>query len=160
MKVSAHALLDAGISTPDGELRSRAVLPFFTPNLDVQFLLLVMPTGELSLVGVPSQVVEGELQYLLSPTRRNIADSGPAEFSNLLHYDPWWLLRDRDDVEKETRAAIVATNIAEARVGGRRLSDVLFDNSLMRVEGVRVRRRFLGSRLILRDQLPGAFSRG
>lgn len=147
------------LSAADGNVRSRCVLPFFTARLEVRFLLVVLPRGEPFVVrDFPQQVAGRSLLYSALPSRRSpLAEADPVEISPLLHYDPWWLLRDRHDVPEQVRTAVIGTNVAQAKIRGRRLSTVYFDDTLMSVAGARVSRWLPGAGFIARDELFGAF---
>jgi hypothetical protein len=98
------------------------------------------------------------LRYTFMPALQNqLVHVRPEEFSNLLHYDPWWLLQDRDDIPQEVRDAVVATNIADLEIDGKPLSEVYFEDTLLRVGGVRVLHRLQGSRFIRRNDLLPIF---
>jgi hypothetical protein len=156
---SAHSLLDAILAKPDGEVRTRAVLPFFTSGLQVQFLLVALPDGQCFVLrDLPDAVSGRTLHYKLAPANQlPLAQAPASEIAPLLHYDPWWLLRGRDDIPKDVRDAAIGTNIAELEIEGRKISTLCFDDGLSSVVGARVPRRLLGSRFIPREDLFQVF---
>jgi hypothetical protein len=153
--LSAHSLRSATLATPDGDVRTRAVLPFFTRGLQVQFLLMALPSGQCFLLrDLPYEVSRRTLRYRLEPANQfPLAQARASEIAPLLHYDPWWLLRGRDDIPEDVRDAAIGTNIANLQIDGRKISTVCFDDRLSSVVGARVPRRLLGSRLIPREDL-------
>ena len=153
-RISAHALLGTTFSTPDGDIKTHVVLPFFTRGLEVRFLLVVLPDDRLFVVrDPPFEATRRVVRYAIMPTNQALADTRPRDIALLLHYDPWWLLRGREDVPAAVRDAAISTNIANTRVEGRHVSSVHFDVSLSSVVGIRVSRRLLGSRWIPREDL-------
>jgi hypothetical protein len=78
---------------------------------------------------------------------------GVRELDGLLHFDPWWLLRDRADVPEAVRAAAIRTNIADAPLGEGKVANVYFDDNLASVEAVRLTRGFGRRNLVVRDEL-------
>ena len=157
--LSAHSLLGATLAKPDGDVRTRAVLPFFTSELQVQFLLVALPDGQpFILRDLPHEISGSTLRYRLTPANQfPLAEARASEIAPLLHYDPWWLLRGRDDIPEDVRDAAIGTNITELEIEGRKISTVCFDDRLSSVVGARIPRRLLGSRFIPREDLFQVF---
>ena len=153
--LAARQLLRTRVSTPGETRPSRAVLPFFTRRLDVRLLLVLFDTGELKVIhDPPSRVTPRELRYEFTPRKEvELRTMNAADFEPLLHFDPWWLLRDRRDVAEDLRATIVRSNIAAARIDRRPITSARFDHDLMRVVEVTTPRRLAGRRVIGADEL-------
>jgi hypothetical protein len=66
------------------------------------------------------------------------------EIEPLLHFDPWWLLRERQDVPEAIRHAAMATNLA-----GEKVRAVYFDDGLASVVAARI----AGRGRLRRDEL-------
>ena len=156
-EIDARALLRARIRTSEGDTRTRAVLPFFAPSLDVSFLLVVLSDNRCAVTtDLPQRVARRALHYPLSPSLdRSLADVDPWDLEPLLHFDPWWLLRNRTDLPEPVCRAAMATNIAETRFAGRMLRTIYFDEGLTRAVAARVEGGFRGSRVV-GDDLLGA----
>jgi len=60
-------------------------------------------------------------------------------FFNSLHCDPWDYLPDISGLPEELSKVFRASNICGRKVGGQKLSDVLYDESLSRVEHVELK---------------------
>ena len=153
--LAARQLLRTRVSTPLESRPTRVVLPFFTRRLDVRFVLVLLDTGDLRVIhDPPSRVTPRELRYEFTPRQEvDLRTMQASEFEPLLHFDPWWLLRDRRDVDEKVRATIVGSNIAAARIDGRPITSVHFDHDLMRVVDVTTPRRLAGRRVIGADEL-------
>ena len=125
----------------------------------MQFLLVALPDGQRFILrDLPHAISRGALRYRLTPANQfSLAEARASEIAPLLHYDPWWLLRDRDDIPEDVRDAAIGTNIAELQIEGRKISTLCFGDGLSSVVGARVPRRLLGSRFIPREDLFPVF---
>jgi len=132
-EIDARSLRRARIDAPEGVLRG-AVLPFFTPLLDVRLLLVVPAGGELLVTrDLPRRVAGHTLEYGLAPHPEPAARAlSRVTLARRLHFDPWWLLRGRRDVPLPLLQALLATNLA-----GRDLGTVWFDDALLAVVAAR-----------------------
>lgn len=148
--IDAHALRKATLRTVEGKTPTRAVLPFFTADLEVRFLLVVLADGQCVVTWDLPQRVRRRSLFFPFPVALDRPLSGLTvrEIEPLLHFDPWWLLRDREDVPEAIRRAAVATNLA-----GERVRAVYFDDGLATVVGARIAGRGRLRRDELRDLL-------
>ena len=67
------------------------------------------------------------------------ASLNPSVFLSNLHCDPWDYLPSVQGLPEELSKMFSASNICGRKVGGQKLSDVFFDESLSRVEHVELR---------------------
>jgi len=144
-EIDAHKLLRASLRSPIGVTRTEAVLPFFTQQLVVKMLLVVMRDGGLFVTReLPQHVTWRTLVYSFPPRLgRALAEVHPRELKPLFHFDPWWLLRERKDVPDAVREAAIATNIAGSAVADGELRKLYFDDALTAVVAARTRDRFV-----------------
>ena len=133
--IDAHGLRRAGLKTVEGKTPTVAVLPFFSLDLEVRFLLVVLADGQLVVTWDLPQRVARRTLFFPFPVAldRPLAGMSVREIEPLLHFDPWWLLRERQDVPPLLREAIVATNLA-----GPAVRTVYFDDGLTMVAGARI----------------------
>jgi hypothetical protein len=158
-KIRAHALLQAVLVEPERRARTEAVLPFFSARLQVKFLLVVFPDGRCSVLqDLPRRASRRVLQYPFPARHTPLDELRAADFEQLYHYDPWWLLRGREDLDADLLAAIVASNIAGRKLEGAEVLSVYYHDTLLDVVGARVRRRLLGTRFLGPDALIQALS--
>lgn len=129
------ALRRAGLKTVEGKTPTLAVLPFFSADLEVRFLLVVLRDGQCVVTWDLPQRVARRTLFFPFPVAldRPLAAMSAREIEPLLHFDPWWLLRERPDIPPAVREAAVATNLA-----GDRILTVYFDDGLAAVVGARV----------------------
>jgi hypothetical protein len=133
--IDASALRRASLRTADGKTPTVAVLPFFSVDLEVRFLLVVLGDGRCVVTwDLPQRVARRTLHFPFPVALdRPLAGLSVREIEPLLHFDPWWLLRDRTDVPPPVREAAMATNLA-----GTSVRTVYYDDGLASVVGARV----------------------
>lgn len=135
-EIQAKTLLDCALESPVGTTRAHAVFPFFTHDLETKFLLVVAEEGRILITrDLPTGVVSRVLAYPEQPRLRRIEQ---VSFARLWHFDPWWLLRDREDVPANTRKAIVATNLAGKAIPDGPIKNMWFDDRLASVTSARI----------------------
>ena len=129
--IDARSLRKTSLKSLEGTTRAQVVLPFFDAHLDVHSLLVILEDGRCVLTpDLPQRVARKTLVYSFAPRLDQSLESVPvATIQPLFHFDPWWLLRDRDDIPQGVRDAVVATNIAEE------VKTVYFDSALTHVVG-------------------------
>ena len=144
--IDARALRRAVFRTVEGKTGTAAVLPFFSADLDVRFLLVALADGQLVVTwDLPQRVRRRTLSYPFPVALdRPLSNMSVREIQPLLHFDPWWLLRGRQDVPEPVRQAAMATNLA-----GERVRTVYFDDGLATVVGARI----AGRGVLRRDEL-------
>jgi hypothetical protein len=141
--IDAHALRKASLKTVEGKTPTEAVLPFFSVDLEVRFLLVVLTSD------LPQRVARRTLFFPFPVALdRPLAGMSVREIEPLLHFDPWWLLRERPDVPELVREAAVATNLA-----GEKVRTVYYDDGLATVVGAHIAGRGRLSRDDLLDLL-------
>lgn len=155
--IHPRRLINVSLRWPDGKVRARAVLPLFTPRLDVRQLLVLLADGRLVLTAdLPAGVGRRGLEYGFEPAlHRELSSVSPRELDSLLHFDPWWVVRDREDLPPALKAAVVHSNIAGHALPQGTLDLVQYDDGLDTVVAGRVRRGLRRSRLG-RDELRAA----
>jgi len=133
--IDARALRKASLKTVEAKRPVEAVLPFFSIDLEVRFLLVVSGDGQCVVTWDLPQRVARRTLFFPFPVAldRPLTGLTVREIEPLLHFDPWWLLRDRPDIPVPIREAVVATNVA-----GEEVRTVYFDESLATVVGARV----------------------
>jgi hypothetical protein len=133
--IDALALRRASLKTIEGKTPTAAVLPFFSIELEVRFLLVVLGDGRCVVTwDLPQRAAPRKLFFPFPVALdRSLAGLSVREIEPLLHFDPWWLLRDRQDVPQLVREAVVATNLA-----GGEVQTVYFDEALATVVGARL----------------------
>jgi hypothetical protein len=129
------ALRKASLKTVEGKTPTVAVLPFFSVDLEVRFLLVVLGDGQCVVTWDLPQRVARRTLFFPYPVAldRPLAGMSVREIEPLLHFDPWWLLREKPDVPPPVREAVVATNLA-----GEKVRTVYFDDGLASVVGARI----------------------
>ena len=136
--VGAESLLDCSLESPAGGIRTQAVLPFFDAELSVKFLLVVLH-GERGGVKVtkhlPTGVVSRTLAYPRPPRLTGLRHD---LFRGVWHFDPWWLMRGRDDVGETVREAVIATNLAGKKVPDGVIDNFRYDDGLTAVADARI----------------------
>ena len=139
-EVDARSLLRPYLHTPAGVFRADAVFPFFTDRLRVRMLLMALRGDRLVVTGdLPERVARRTLFYQRADRlEQPLATVNPREIGPLLHFDPWWLLRERTDLPGAVRRALVATNISGRKVAGGKLATVYFDGELSTVVAARI----------------------
>ncbi|MHC4135838.1 MAG: hypothetical protein ACYTDU_04565 [Planctomycetota bacterium] len=148
--IDAHALRKASLKTVEGKTPTEAVLPFFSVDLEVRFLLVVLGDGRCVVTWDLPQRVARRTLFFPFPVAldRPLAGMSVREIEPLLHFDPWWLLRERPDVPELVREAAVATNLA-----GEKVRTVYYDDGLATVVGAHIAGRGRLSRDDLLDLL-------
>jgi hypothetical protein len=133
--IDALGLRKATLKTVEGKAPLQAVLPFFSTDLEVRFLLVVLGDGRCVVTwDLPQRVARGTLFFPFPVALdRPLAGMSVREIAPLLHFDPWWLLRGRTDVPEPVRDAAIATNLA-----GERVKTVFYDDCLASVVGARI----------------------
>ena len=131
--IDARSLRKTSLKSLEGTTRAQAVFPLFDSHLVVHSLLVILEDGRCVLTpDSPQRVARKTLIYSFPPRLDRPLESVPvATIQPLLHFDPWWLLRDRDDIPKGVRDAVVATNMAD------KVRTVYFDDALTHVVGPR-----------------------
>ncbi|MHC4957917.1 MAG: hypothetical protein ACYTGN_06035 [Planctomycetota bacterium] len=131
--IDAGTLRDCTLESPIGTTRTKAILPFFTADLETKWLLVVLDDDSLVVVKEkPTGLVSRALSFPKAPRLRKFKHVQVASLKGLKHYDPWWLLKDRKDIPDPLRKAAIATNIAKQVEG------VRYDAALAAVAGARV----------------------
>ncbi|MHC4956004.1 MAG: hypothetical protein ACYTGZ_19330 [Planctomycetota bacterium] len=160
-ETDAYSLLRAKLIGPDGVTSTNAVLPFFTEYLDVKFLLIVLRGGDLVVTrDLPQRVSRRVLTYSFDlRLDRRLVDVPPRDIAPLFHFDPWWLLRDRDDIPQAVRQAAIGTNVAGRQIAGGEIRTVYFDESLATVVAARISGGPRNRDRVARDELPALLAR-
>ena len=154
-EIDARALLRASIRSVEDVTRTRAVLPFFGHDLEVRFLLVVLRDGACIVTpDLPQHTARRVLHYTFPPRLgQRLEQTSVHVIEPLLHFDPWWLMRDREDLPPMIVDAVVATNLPGRTLAAGQLRGIVYDGSLSRV----VAAKFAGSPRLEGDELLGVF---
>jgi hypothetical protein len=121
---------------------AETIFPFFDRDLRCAFAMVEL-VGEMPFVrwGQPFVIHRREVKYpLLMDREQSVASLRLDQLVGLWHFDPWWTFRRRHDVPLPLKQAVMATNLASRLIAGAAIADVAFDDWLMNVEGIWVRR--------------------
>ncbi len=116
------------------------VFPFYDAGLRVRFVVLIREVGHFITHSRPRWIRRGRLAYetYFGEQPLRLADTHVELFRDLLHFDPWWTMRDAVGVPSAISEAIIATNIAAHRVGHLMIRDITFSDNLDQVTDVRI----------------------
>ncbi|MFW9880691.1 MAG: hypothetical protein ACFFG0_47090 [Candidatus Thorarchaeota archaeon] len=125
------------INALDGTTKIRYLFPFFDKNLNISFFMMELKSHRLVFINDIPQQIKGRVIEFAGNLRfnQNIFNFNKRCFFNSKHFDPWWILKDRDDIAIDVKKMIMRTNIAHKQIRRQMVRDVIFTDDLLAVEG-------------------------
>lgn len=121
----------------DGIANIRHIFPFFDKNLNISFFMLELDSHRLIFIGDIPQNIQGRVIEFAGNLglNQNSFKFNIKNFTETQHFDPWWTLRNLDNIPMDVKKIIMSTNIAHKKIKRKMVRDVIFTDDLMAVEG-------------------------
>jgi hypothetical protein len=116
------------------------LIPLFDHGFNTRYYILDLGEGKVALIDLHQmRKIGDDITIDLTSSASNMALINPMVFMGTFHGDPWGMLGRVADIADQTRDALAATNLFGKRVGGQKVSDLLFHEDLGFVEHIELR---------------------
>jgi hypothetical protein len=134
-------LLDVRLTLGRDFSVARHLFPLFDRSFQTRYFMLDLDEDKMALTDI-SQVrkIGDEMTVNAQAYDWSMAATlNPSVFYNTLHCDPWNHLPTVRGLPEELAKMFAASNICGRKVGGQKLSDAIFDESLQRVDQIELK---------------------
>jgi len=133
-------LLDLRITLGREYATAEHLIPLFDRGFNTRFFIVDLGEGKVALIDI-SQLhkIGDDITIDMSSYASNLESVNPGVLLGTAHADPWGVFKYVPGLSDQLRNSMAATNLCGRKVGGQKISDILFHEDLGFVEHVELK---------------------